>query len=110
MGLAVKEIEDPDEFLTQLESASFLISGRFHYTITAFALRTPFLMLSANTPKNVALSEMLDCEPPLCWDDPDLYKKIHRNFEQLNVGKSSPSYRRDERLEHLRALARRNIP
>lgn len=51
------------EWLRQIRKSKLLISGRFHYSIAAACLGTPFLLFSSNTPKNVALMARLDDYP-----------------------------------------------
>ena len=43
------------QWLQQIARSSLLISGRFHHSIAAASLGTPFLMFGSNTPKNQAL-------------------------------------------------------
>ena len=40
-----------DEFLTLINEAKLLITGRFHYIIAAMCTKTPFLAVGSNTPK-----------------------------------------------------------
>jgi len=51
------------EWLSQIRRSKLLISGRFHYSIAAACLGTPFLLFSSNTPKNTALMHRLDDYP-----------------------------------------------
>ena len=47
------------EWLATIDQARLLISGRFHHSIAAAFLKTPFVALQTNTPKLDALLEML---------------------------------------------------
>jgi|TARA_Y100000310_G_scaffold338771_1_gene429392 tetratricopeptide (TPR) repeat protein/polysaccharide pyruvyl transferase WcaK-like protein len=47
------------QWLRQIARSRLLISGRFHHSIAAACLATPFLMFATNTPKNEALVERL---------------------------------------------------
>ncbi len=47
------------EWLNTINQAQLLISGRFHHSIAAALLKTPFIALETNTPKLDALLEML---------------------------------------------------
>ena len=49
-----------DEWLSHIESASLLVLGRFHHTIAAACLGTPFIALDSNTPKIEGLIQSLD--------------------------------------------------
>ncbi|MBT8580100.1 polysaccharide pyruvyl transferase family protein [Polynucleobacter paneuropaeus] len=53
------------EWLVYIARAECLISGRFHHTMAAATLGTPFLALSSNTPKIQAALEMLDLSDSL---------------------------------------------
>lgn len=54
-----------DEWFYYIHNAKILISGRFHYSIAAYCLNTPFLMFESNTPKNYALSKILKIKKPI---------------------------------------------
>jgi hypothetical protein len=47
------------EFLSAIASAQLLVSGRFHYSIAAAWLGTPFVALDSNTPKMEGLMDFL---------------------------------------------------
>jgi polysaccharide pyruvyl transferase WcaK-like protein len=47
------------EWLSAIASAKLLVSGRFHYSIAAACLGTPFIALDSNTPKMDGLMQML---------------------------------------------------
>src|SRR5207244_119476 len=64
-----KSLED---WLSTIGAAALLVSGRFHHSLAAFSLRTPFVMLTSNTPKMNALAAMLGAPEPLRYDDPNL--------------------------------------
>ena len=48
------------------------MSGRFHHSIAAAYLGTPFVLCASNTPKNNALLEELGLSKPLSYDEPEL--------------------------------------
>ena len=54
-----------DEWFYYIHNGKILISGRFHYSIAAYCLNTPFLMFESNTPKNYALSKILKVKKPI---------------------------------------------
>jgi polysaccharide pyruvyl transferase WcaK-like protein len=48
------------EWLRAIASSSLLVSGRFHHTIAAAFLDTPFIVMESNTPKVAGLIGMLE--------------------------------------------------
>lgn len=53
------------QFLSAIASARLLVSGRFHYSIAAAVLGTPFIALDSNTPKMDGLMAALGIEARL---------------------------------------------
>lgn len=47
------------DWLRRIQQASLLISGRFHHSIAAACMRTPFVALASNTPKTTGLLAVL---------------------------------------------------
>jgi polysaccharide pyruvyl transferase WcaK-like protein len=105
-GLNVRRIADADDFVSEIGRSSLLVSGRFHYTIVSHCLGTPCVVLRANTPKNEALCVALGYPAPIAWDAPDLSTTVARRAAAAleRNARSEPS------LDHLRSLARRNVP
>ena len=104
-GLRVKEPADAAEFVLEIGRSSLVVSGRFHYTIVAHCLRTPFVVLGTNTPKNEALCSALGSPAPISWSAADLGSRILRAAEVAPAETSGgPS------LSELCALARKNLP
>jgi polysaccharide pyruvyl transferase WcaK-like protein len=77
-GLTVEMIKAKSfkEWAKQIAEASLLISGRFHYTIAAFALSTPCISFPSNTPKVESVHEMLKHNGFLGWADPSFEEKF----------------------------------
>ena len=48
------------EWIEEFQSASFLFSARFHHSIAALSIGTPFRYLNSNTPKIEAMLETLE--------------------------------------------------
>ncbi len=48
------------EWLTSIQTAELVVSGRFHHTIAAYCLRTNFIALNSNTPKVEGLIKTLN--------------------------------------------------
>lgn len=51
-----------DEWLSLIEDAELLISGRFHHSIASYMLNTPFLALPTDTSKLESVLELIDCK------------------------------------------------
>lgn len=60
--------ESMDEWISRMASARILVSGRFHYTIAAACLGTPFVGFEGNTPKMEALTDIMGEKEPLKYD------------------------------------------
>lgn len=58
-GMEVVQARSMLEWIETFQNASFLFSARFHHTIAALSIGTPFKYLSSNTPKINAIIETL---------------------------------------------------
>ena len=76
--LKIFEAKNIDQWLSCIENAELLVSGRFHHTIAAGCLGTRFIALNSNTPKMDGLLKALGTERALRYDDPDLAEKLHK--------------------------------
>lgn len=70
------DTESFEEWCDYMGTARILISGRYHYTIGAACLGTPFVALEGNTPKMESLSEILDQPMPLKYQDPQVGENV----------------------------------
>jgi len=68
-GWTLRQAGSADEWLDVIQSAKLLVSGRFHHTIAALCLRTPFIALASNTPKMEGLLKMAGQAPTLSRAD-----------------------------------------
>jgi polysaccharide pyruvyl transferase WcaK-like protein len=68
-----------DEWLSIIQNAKFLISGRFHHSIAAFFLSIPFILFESNTPKTLFISETLNNNNPITSKS-KCYKDVLRQF------------------------------
>ncbi len=93
-----------DEWLDTINNATLLVSGRFHHSIAAFCLNTPFIALNSNTHKVHAICSMMGEAEPLLYSDPNL-------FDQLNLRtKAFPSsVDNSEKTKLLCELAEKNF-
>jgi polysaccharide pyruvyl transferase WcaK-like protein len=71
-GWRVKHAQSMDEWLNAIAGAGVLVSGRFHHTIAAAVLGTPFILFESNTPKNAGIALALGTPPPLSYAVPNL--------------------------------------
>ncbi|HUL09803.1 MAG TPA: polysaccharide pyruvyl transferase family protein [Candidatus Acidoferrum sp.] len=98
------------EWLSTIGSAALLVSGRFHHSLAAFAMRTPFVMLNSNTPKMNALAAMLGAPEPIRYDDPQLDRLLVERAEQARSEDFARSVFDPARNGSLLDLARKNLP
>jgi polysaccharide pyruvyl transferase WcaK-like protein len=105
----IHEAKSMEEWLDRIATASLLVSGRFHYTIAAACLGTPFVALEGNTPKMAALAETLGVDAPLSYADPKLHiRLIQRSSEALKAGAAS-EVDRQSLLNRLCGMAEKNF-
>jgi polysaccharide pyruvyl transferase WcaK-like protein len=75
--------ETIDQWLDEINNAALVVSGRFHYSIAAGSLGTPFIALNSNTPKVQALADFIPSEKEvLAYTDPDLLEKLFDQSEK----------------------------
>jgi polysaccharide pyruvyl transferase WcaK-like protein len=86
-----------------------LVSGRFHHTIAAACLNTPFVLLGSNTPKNAGLAETLGVPAPLALDSPGFVEALISRTEAAREGGSPPEDEGARRAAGLRELALENF-
>ena len=65
-----------DQWLECIGRAKLLLSGRFHHSIAAVCLNTPFIAFESNTPKINAISSALGIDQPIKYDDNNLYRLL----------------------------------
>jgi len=59
-NLRIIEAQSMKQWIDEFKTASFLFSARFHHSIAALSIGTPFRYLSSNTPKISAALETID--------------------------------------------------
>lgn len=72
-----------DAWLSCIEGAGLLVSGRFHHSIAAACLGTKFVSLNSNTPKVTGLMETLGQRDPLLFSDPNLRANLERRMSTV---------------------------
>jgi len=103
------EIIDTKSFgtwLSQINKAKLLISGRFHHTIAAYCLKTPYILFESNTPKNKALSEILKSDTPIRYDDEKFDKLLNDMVMKKINSENHPS---NELLPTIIEMAEKNF-
>lgn len=73
------------EWYDAISTSSILISGRFHHSIAAAFLNTPFLLFDSNTLKNTALCETFKIDGPYSFDDDGLYEILLQKVENMQA-------------------------
>ncbi len=84
-----------DEWLGFIEKAALLVSGRFHHSIAAACLGTPFIALNSNTPKIEGLLRSLDHTNVINYEDNNLLIKLLNISEEIRQ-QSKPEVRLEE--------------
>lgn len=96
-----------EEWLVYIARAESLISGRFHHTLAAATLGTPFLALSSNTPKIQAALEMLDLGDSLI--ELGTEASIDHADHAISTLLDHPSVVRFEKIQEVIELAANNF-
>lgn len=94
-----------NEWLRCIGEAQLLVSGRFHHTIAAVCLGTPFITFESNTPKVSGIFELLGQEPPLSISDA---RSFERCLELLS-GRFGQRHDPGPILNALASLAQENF-
>jgi len=96
------------QWLQCIAGAQLLVSGRFHHSIAAASMRTPFVVTASNTSKIDGLIERLGLSREDVWISPaDSASAVSRVAALLQD--PQPALVPEERLAALRDLARRNF-
>jgi len=97
------------EWLRTIANAELLVSGRFHHTIAAACLGTPFIVMESNTPKIGGLLQRLESTSFVSVTrqgfGAELFERARQLLTQRDAGLISAEVR-----ENLIALAERNCP
>jgi hypothetical protein len=95
-----------EEWLDTINNATLLVSGRFHHSIAAFCLNTPFIAFNSNTHKVHAFCQMIGEPQPLLYSDPNLLEQLNVRMQAIL---SSPAPDHTEKMQFLCDLAERNF-
>jgi polysaccharide pyruvyl transferase WcaK-like protein len=94
------------EWLDTINQATLLVSGRFHHSIAAFCLETPFIALNSNTHKVHGICEIFGLPEPLCYSDPNLLNQL---FARTADALIAPRAQHKEKINELCELAEKNF-
>lgn len=106
-GWALIEAQSPGAWLDTIGGARLLVSGRFHHSLAALCLGTPFVALESNTPKLHAVTTMLELPAPLAYSSPTLTDEVVAAAE-ARLATYAPPVSRDV-IERLVGMARLNV-
>jgi len=96
------------QFLGAIADARLLVSGRFHYSIAAAALGTPFLALDSNTPKMDGLLAVLGVDARVDSRAAGLAQTLRERSRAL-LDDPAPGLVPEATREALRTAALRNF-
>ncbi|AIL64809.1 hypothetical protein NOVO_02070 [Rickettsiales bacterium Ac37b] len=81
----IVEAKSLDEWLNVIEQATMLVSGRFHHSIAAACLKTPFIALNSNTPKIEGMLKALGVNKMFSYNDDNLCNELLRFTENIDT-------------------------
>lgn len=99
-----------EEWIREIAQCGCLISGRFHYTVAAFALGTPSISFPSNTPKVKAIHKMFDHQGHLEWNDSDFAEQFRSKLDDALSGGLKLEAKQREHMLDLAMNNYRNIP
>lgn len=106
-NLKVVEAQSMRQWIDEFKSASFLFSARFHHSIAALTIGTPFRYFDSNTPKINAIIETIDEDVNEFYlEDSD--KDYLVNFAEKCLDNST-SIKSMKRLKTMISLANENF-
>jgi len=109
LGIPYIAFPTPDALLANLQTADFLLTGRFHMAVFATLCAVPFVMLRANTDKNEALAAMLTLPVPCMNPSVDNPDRMWQVASEAYAGRDELSDSLQAQLPRLRQAARLNI-
>ena len=106
-NLEIVYAESMQQWIDEFKSASFLFSARFHHSIAALSIGTPFRYLSSNTPKISAILETIGENLNEFYLADDCIEKLINVAEECVYG--SASIKSKKRLKAMISLADNNF-
>lgn len=98
-----------DEWLDTISAAAVLVSGRFHHTIAAAVMGTPFVLFESNTKKNTGIAKMLNAPEPLRYDAVDLHHLLFKTESAIKNRIFRSTAEQDLIVNNLCELAQKNF-
>lgn len=86
ISLEILSVKSTNEWLSVIENARLLVSGRFHHTLAAACLKTDFIALNSNTPKIDGLMKSLDGSYVLSYTDSKIFEKLMERTKLIEHG------------------------
>lgn len=86
--IELRRVKTTNEWLDVLSESFFLISGRFHHSLAAFMLDTPFVAFPTDTHKLKSALEMLHCQDLLIEPnikEKDLIERVSGILNKMTV-------------------------
>jgi polysaccharide pyruvyl transferase WcaK-like protein len=96
------------EWLGTIAGAELLVSGRFHHSIAAAFLDTPFILMESNTPKIAGLMQSLESQAFVSIAQANLGAVLYEQARRVLAEPQSVLVKPEAR-ERLFALAERNF-
>ncbi len=107
-GFSVITASSPEEWLTTIKKASFVVIGRQSICIAAHSLKVPYICFNSNTPKIEAFFNELNNEQPvISLEDPHFLEKLIHTTE--NLEKNPPQFADSEGMRLLIERAKKNF-
>lgn len=97
------------EWLSTIADAALLVSGRFHHSIAAAFVDTPFIVMESNTPKIAGLMEMLASNAFVSVAETDLAGALEKRARE-RLARPGDFLVDDETKARLLELGRANFP
>jgi polysaccharide pyruvyl transferase WcaK-like protein len=96
------------EWLSAIAESALLVSGRFHHTLAAAFVDTPFVVMESNTPKIAGIMQMLRSSAFLSVHEASLSEALYERSSQRLLNAEEFNVPADVKAE-LRELARLNF-
>jgi polysaccharide pyruvyl transferase WcaK-like protein/Flp pilus assembly protein TadD len=96
------------QWLRTIADAALLVSGRFHHSIAAAFLDTPFILMESNTPKIAGLMQRLESQSFVSIAQPNLGEVLYAHARRI-LAEPHSALVGPELRERLLALAERNF-
>lgn len=78
------------DWLSTLQNANLVVSGRFHHTIAASILRTPFIVTQSNTPKVEGMLQTIGLKSFIDTKEKEFESKLYKKIERILDGEENP--------------------